>query len=338
MGGIFCDDIDYISKYDFYGLLAQTAIDYLRNNSNVKSKDLLIAVLNTFDEDKDLNLPQNIKLPFFAYGIFKPDQLAFNIIKDLVKFCENVEVYGILKDRDGIPIFANNPTNQNNLVLGFLIHFKDGQESDAYKRIAKFEPDNYYYWKNVITTKDVECNILFGRSPDKGTSPFDYGNWDGRNDPYFKEALDEIESILENNKRSDIAPDSPIPFFHLQMGYMLLWTSIERYASMKYYLGNNVYEKIKLMGNEEIFAKSLNNNVKRKHKIVSAKDLKVKILDPTNPQKSLNYYYGIRSNSAHRGKEVAYEDYDIIEHALIELLAIFKDLLEESWNIDKKRC
>ena len=45
---IFADKIDYISKYDFYGSLAQSAIDYLdgkKENKNVN--DLLITVLNT---------------------------------------------------------------------------------------------------------------------------------------------------------------------------------------------------------------------------------------------------------------------------------------------------
>ena len=45
---LFSESIDYISKYDFYGLLAQSAIDYLTNNECLKdAKGLLIEVLNT---------------------------------------------------------------------------------------------------------------------------------------------------------------------------------------------------------------------------------------------------------------------------------------------------
>lgn len=44
---IFSDKIDYVSKYDFYGMLAQSAIDYVIDNKDSKSvNDLLIAVLN----------------------------------------------------------------------------------------------------------------------------------------------------------------------------------------------------------------------------------------------------------------------------------------------------
>ncbi len=41
------EKIDYVSKYDFYGLLAQSAIDYLSNNEREQnSKELLLNVLN----------------------------------------------------------------------------------------------------------------------------------------------------------------------------------------------------------------------------------------------------------------------------------------------------
>jgi hypothetical protein len=45
---IFSEKIDYVSKYDFYGLLAQSAIDYMENNEdNQNVKGLLMHVLNT---------------------------------------------------------------------------------------------------------------------------------------------------------------------------------------------------------------------------------------------------------------------------------------------------
>jgi len=43
---IFSDKIDYISKYDFYGLLAQAAIDYLESNKEIDREELLLTVLS----------------------------------------------------------------------------------------------------------------------------------------------------------------------------------------------------------------------------------------------------------------------------------------------------
>ncbi len=53
---IFSERIDYVSKYDFYGLLAQSAIDHIAtNNESQDAKHLLLSVLNTakgFCEDE----------------------------------------------------------------------------------------------------------------------------------------------------------------------------------------------------------------------------------------------------------------------------------------------
>lgn len=46
LGKVFREEIDYISKYDFYGILAQSAIDYLDNNKDsVNCKDLLLTAI-----------------------------------------------------------------------------------------------------------------------------------------------------------------------------------------------------------------------------------------------------------------------------------------------------
>ena len=56
LGGIFSERIDYVSKYDFYGLLAQSAIDHVATNKESQdAKHLLLSVLNTakgFCEDE----------------------------------------------------------------------------------------------------------------------------------------------------------------------------------------------------------------------------------------------------------------------------------------------
>ncbi len=56
---LFAEKLNYISKYDFYGLLAQSAIDYLANHENTQdAKSLLFAVLKTSEKFID---EQNIK-------------------------------------------------------------------------------------------------------------------------------------------------------------------------------------------------------------------------------------------------------------------------------------
>ena len=46
LGKVFSEQIDYVSKYDFYGSLAQAAIDHIsRPEGNTDAKELLNAVL-----------------------------------------------------------------------------------------------------------------------------------------------------------------------------------------------------------------------------------------------------------------------------------------------------
>ena len=51
-----------------------------------------------------MNSPR-IDLPFFAYGLFKPGQLGFLRLRDLVKHSEpDCALQGTLLERDGLPI------------------------------------------------------------------------------------------------------------------------------------------------------------------------------------------------------------------------------------------
>lgn len=178
-----------------------------------------------------MELPKDTSLPFFAYGLFEPGQLAFYKIHDLVNTYYPVSVKGRLRERDGLPIFQESDFSR---ISGVLINFKDDVGTKAYGRIASFEPERYYRWEEVFTIDKELCNALIGIKPDKGTSDYE-GRYDGKKDPYFSVALEEIKSILKESKRENIIND-PKPFFRLQMAYMLLWTSIERYVGMRYNL------------------------------------------------------------------------------------------------------
>ncbi len=116
------------------------------------------------------------------------------------------------------------------------------------------------------------------------------------------------------------------------MAYTLLWTSLERYAGLRYHLGKEVKQKVRKIANEAAFAKSLRRHVKARREVYSIQKPSDKFrLDPDDPEKSINYYYQVRCNTVHRGKAVV-RDYDIVRDSLEELLNIFKDMLEEAWD------
>ena len=270
--------------------------------------------------------PSNILLPFFAYGIFKPGQLCHSRIGDFVESSSKDTVSGILKERDGIPLLVLGDNYEN--IKGYLIHFIAGEEGNAYDRIIGIEPDEVYCW-GTVKVNDFEANVLIGRKEQKGSTDLEkFDEWDGKSDPYFKQGLEEVEVILNANLNSDCRYKA---LFRLQMAYMLLWSAIERYAGLKYHLGNNVSDKVYKIASEECFKDTLKKIVQNKREVFNTTNLKRCTLDPNDPEKSIRYYYQVRSNVIHRGKSVN-ADFTTMKSSLEELLFIFKELLKESFR------
>lgn len=146
----------------------------------------------------------------------------------------------------------------------------------------------------------------------------------GWNDPLFTAALDVVGETL-NSQTFDW---NLKPLFRLQMAYLLLWSSIERYVSLRYDLGgDHATAKILRLAREQAFASSLLEHVKERREIYRADRPSEKlVLDHESPEKALRYFYQLRSNITHRGKGVV-RDYGRIRESLEELLSIFRDVL-----------
>lgn len=275
--------------------------------------------------------PTNTALPFFAYGIFKPGQLGFHRLKDLVEESKRqCTIPGTLLIRDGLPII--DPAGSGE-VRGDLLIFRSDSQAKAYERIAEIEPDKHYRWGTAISN-GVEANALFGRSPRKGAVACEESEWDGRNDPLFTSALEVVEEALKTNSDFDW---NLKPLFRLQMAYLLLWSSIERYVSLRYHLGDKVMEKVNCLAQEKAFCEGLRQVVKSKREVFRADRPDKKItLDPSNlgesfSKNSLDYYYQIRSNITHRGKAVV-KDHERVKDSLSELLLVFRDVLTKGFE------
>jgi hypothetical protein len=268
-----------------------------------------------------MNQPENLSLPFLAYGVFKPGQLSFLQIADCVAGIRpDLRIPGQLRLRDGLPLF--DPEGAGQFVRGSLIAFEEGKTELAYLRIAGLEPHHQYSWR-VMKIGENDANVLIGRSPKKGSSPCDE-EWDGWTDPFFGPALEVVEETLRSNQEFDWDLK---PLFRLQMAYLLLWSSIERYASLRYGFGDEPMPKIKQLATETAFITGLSQNVSEKRVVLRADDFKNKrSLDPSYPDKSIQYYYQVRANVTHRGKSVPV-DHETVLESLSELLPIFRGML-----------
>lgn len=284
-----------------------------------------------------MNLPPDTDLPFFSYGIFKPGQLGFFQIKDFIEKWNQSECMASLYERDGVPLLDLSYPYRH--IKGYLIYFNEGQEKEAYSQIASMEPEKQYGWNTLKFENNKLANVLEGKDIHKGSIHCEYTNWDGRYDPLFKEAFVVIDEILnlkpkELKLRLDFS-ETIYNLFYLQMAYMLLWSAIERYATLKYGLKLKPGQKILKISEEQAFKDGLKKYVTNKNRSVSCSirpDEEEK-LDSDNPKKSIEYYYKIRSNTTHRGKTVP-KDEVIIRTSLLELKKIFKDMLDESFKFE----
>jgi hypothetical protein len=289
-----------------------------------------------------MNLPKDISMPFFSYGIFKPGQIAYPRIKDCVENKRKTSVNGILKEKDGIPLlFKSDYSN----VYGYLISFYSDIQKDAYIKINEIEPSEVYKWETIQTDDGQKANVLLGRSENKGASDIEHCNcWNGLNDPFFVYGIKEVYSILEEGKNHGILEEDNNSqdrnsknykrLFRLQMAYTLLWSIIERYTALKYGLKENPTSRVKKIACEDIFVESLRINAKRREYVYRTdRNNEGYELDPLDPHKSINYYYQLRSNIVHRGKSVN-SDIERLESSLEELIKIFKDVLRTAFYDD----
>ena len=116
--------------------------------------------------------------------------------------------------------------------------------------------------------------------------------------------------------------------FQLQMGYLLLWTAIERYCALSYGPNLDPMEKVRMLGHDPTFIRAL-TRVSRNERVFDSRDPGDRaILDPQQPSSSAKYYYLVRNNLSHRGKG-AWKDGEIIRQSLLELLDIFQIVLQD---------
>jgi hypothetical protein len=167
----------------------------------------------------------------------------------------------------------------------------------------------------------TQANVLVGRSPQAGWSEVLDAD-----DPLFNEALEVIESIA-----TEPPPQNPTDlraFFRKQMAYLLLWNSIERYASLRWGFGSGPTARVRHLADKEVFREALAQYGGERREVRSTADPRDKaVLDKTNPRKAIDYYYQVRSNMVHRGKS-AIGERQIVEHSLEELLKIYQFVLD----------
>lgn len=260
---------------------------------------------------------------FFAYGIFKKGQLAHSKIVDCVESIVPGDVSYELHIRDGYPLVKKQRSDK--ITKGEKIRFN--QRVCAYQRISKTLPGNIYSWDtdvvggetvNILVTDDLEGTFV--NVDDNG---YYLDSYDWQNDPFFKKVPDFIKIELKN---LDYEDESVI--FRIQMYYTLLWSCIERYSKLKYDVSNKERDYLNALANDEVYKIAFSTvDPENRDPVHAANNAIEYIFDKRNPNKIINYYYTIRCNVAHRGKELR-NNISALKRSLEDLVEIFDLMID----------
>lgn len=281
-----------------------------------------------------MDSPERTNLPFFAYGVFQPGQIGFLRLRPFVRDVVAATSPGVLLERDGLPMLVRDRPGE---VKGSLIWFRDDSTTQAYSGICDLEPDAQYRWEMVASRSPGgghSANALIARQPKRGTVSID-DEWNGQADALFTVGLDVVGKILEQHERFEWSLE---PMFHLQAGYLLLWSAIERYLSLRYGLRGDPNQKVLRLAEEPSFARALRRlevPEESKTRVFRADDPNIAYrLDCSDPKQSIQFYYQVRNNVAHRGKAVGV-DFDLVRNSLRQLLPIFRLVLGEAFDASR---
>lgn len=284
-------------------------------------------------DSEALDLPRRTDLPYFAYGLFKPGELAHRQVEPLLNGDPVlILVPGTLYVRDGLPLLKLGGTAP---VSGYLMVFREGTAEEAYAKISAFEPRKHYEWGRVELGEAGQlANVLVGRRPELGSAQLKAEEWTVRQDPVLTEGLAAVGEVADLHACEEFASAPEHAFdwsrlFKLQMAYLFLWTVIERYTALAYGPALNPSARIRRLGEEPAFARAVKSTVTRTGRVYDPRDPGNRaVLDPDRSVSSAKYYYAVRSNLSHRGKG-AWQDGEITRRSINELLTVMRSVLEK---------
>ena len=267
--------------------------------------------------------------PFFAYGIFKKGQIAHSKISDCVDHVEPDVVHREMRIRDGIPVIKNKYSER--IAKGEKIHFIEERKYDAYETISKTQLGNVYEWDtieigreefNVLATQKIKGTFM---NVDKDGHYRDF--FDGNDDFFFSHVSDFIRKELEG-----LDNDDDCNIFRIQMYYVLLWSAMDRYCVLKYDVSKSQSGYLRQLSRDRIFKEALDTvDPEWRGEIHSARNASPLYFNKDRPNFIVNYFYTIRSNVAHRGKEPE-NKFDALIDSLNDMLDIFDYVIEKTFE------
>lgn len=283
-----------------------------------------------------VGVPSDLSLPFFAYGIFKSNELAWPRISDVVVKVERSNLFDwVIRLRNGLPVLIAQPKGR---VEGDCVVFANPEV--GYKAVGGSEPSSEYKWQTLTIETGARCNALIAVKPKLGVSEEPIISWTSADDPSFvhgmaavKEAVTEVRTALVEKRPWLDSQSDWNAFFRLQGAFLVLWSITERMASFRFgaefvqsedcsTTTGKIYELAKIVEFQEAIRRaeirsqtvySVSENRPKRTKSNGDMEERVK-----STERTLKAWYQIRSNITHRGKSAA-SDNEIVLNATIDL-------------------
>jgi hypothetical protein len=292
-----------------------------------------------------LDLPDNLALPFFAYGLLKPSEPGHRRVAALTGTSEDARAVGrSLRIRDGLPLLVADPERY---VVGVLLHPSHGAETAFYKAVRSFEPAKQYRGivpiEVMTATGPRAANTLEARRPESGAEPYDDSEWSASVDPMLVEGLTVVSQtagrLLSDGWLIGLQQRGSPPtaelfdrFFQLQAAYLLLWTIAERVAAFA--VGPDAGATARLRDLERLpeYRKAFDKaRVIPGRRVTDVRDPGDEVSLSDGGKGALSkYWYTIRSTVAHRGK-AAFRDVELVALAVIGLHDVLRHPVPDLW-------
>jgi hypothetical protein len=196
----------------------------------------------------------------FDYGLLKPDQPAYDLLKGLVAHTEAATLgTGGLRIRDGLPLLDQDGTMG---VSGVLLTFAPGKEKAGYTRVCEVAPRQHYRWDMTdmrVDGRPGRVNVLRGRHPDRGSSEEWFTSWSAGDDPLLRFGLVDVRAAaLEHASAAfpTVGGDDAAMwhrFYGLMSAYLLLWSAVERFTALAYGPAQPALERTWRLGDDPRF-------------------------------------------------------------------------------------
>ena len=281
-----------------------------------------------------LGVPQDLSLPYFAYGLLRPGEFAHKstVGSDLVRSVPATLLDATLRYRDGLPLLDE--TTPIGRVQGDLLWVA----GDGYQRIGEFEPRQHYRWAIRLVKIDgageVRANVLAGKSPRKGSSQETFESWTSAEDPILTFGISAVTELAHEVALESFpvmpgtSPELWSRFFRLSATYLLLWSAVERYTALAFGPGLDPMDRVRRLDESSSFHDAvLQVGVDPGQRVVDSRDPASVRCIREDGSGAAQYWYAVRSNLSHRGKS-AFRDGQLLRRSLIDLHDVVKIVLD----------